>query len=175
METSFPQSTNKYLKAENFQDREVTLTFKGWERKPNEDDDPKTTKTPRTWQQKIKYVLRYSYPEFAIDTVTGEKMVGKDGQPFRNRYYDPRLPHGYTIIYYFEEGQLESGSKPLYESFCAIGPRPGEKIVIKRTGTDKETKWFLRPYGPLKNAHPEDVPSIDVEEGLEPDDSALPF
>ena len=173
MNTAFPQSNNKYLKAESFQDREVTLTYKGWEKKANEDDDP-TKKNAKTWKQKIKYQLRYSWPEWAIDE-TGEKMLGSDGQPFRNRYWDPKHPHGYSIIYYFEEGQLESGSKPLFESFCMVGPKPGEKLTIKRTGIDKETKWFVRRYGALTNVHPQEVPEIQVgNEELGPDED-LPF
>lgn len=170
-QTSFPQSKNKFLKAESFQDKEVSLTFKGWKKKANE-DDPATKPNAKTWKQKLIYVLRYSYPEFALDEA-GEKKLGKDGQPFRNSYYDPNYPKGYSIIYAFNEGELESGSKPLFEQFCMVAPRPGERLLIKRTGKDKETKWFVTRAS--ERFHKDDVPTIDVNASeLQPDEN-LPW
>ena len=63
MNTSFPKSENKYLKTENFQDQEIPLTFKGWEKKGNVDREFKGQKV--SWKQSLKYQLRYSYPQFA--------------------------------------------------------------------------------------------------------------
>lgn len=168
LNTSFPQSQNKYLKAVDFQDRELLLNFVGWKKKANEDDDP-TKKGAKTWKQKLKYQLRYSYPQMAVDE-TGEPMVGRDGKPFQNRYYDPQFPKGYSIIYVFDRGELESGSLPLFEAFCRVAPKPNEKLLIKRTGKDKETVWLVtRANG---SVHPQEVPEIDVNA---PDDENVPF
>lgn len=143
MNNSFPKSENKFIKATMFQDQEVYLTFKGWDRKGNEDVEAKGGRPAKSWKNNLKFQLRYSYPEFAIDEA-GEKKLNEKGQPFKNKYWKPEYPHGYSIIYFFEEGQLESGSLPLFEEFCVCQPCPGEKVTIKRTGIDKETKWKVR-------------------------------
>lgn len=140
MNREFPKSDNKFIKSSIFQDQEIPLTFKGWEKKGNEDREFKGQ--VKSWKQNLKYCLRYSYPEFAVDEA-GEKIL-KDGKPVKNRNFDPEFPHGYTIIYYFEEGQLESGSLPLFQAFCLVRPKAGELITISRTGIDKETKWKVR-------------------------------
>lgn len=144
MNTDFPKSDSKYLKPSMFQDQEIPLTYLGWEKKANEDREVKGQ--VKSWKQNLKYCLRYSYPEFAIDEA-GEKIIGKDGEPFKNKYYDPKYPHGYTILYHFEEGQLETGSLPLFEAFCLVRPTPKDTIVIGRTGVDKDTKWKVRKIG----------------------------
>ena len=172
MSTPFPQSKSKYLKGVDFQDREITLTFKDWKRKANEDEKDASGKLIKSWKDKIKYTLRYSFPEWAMDTVTGEKRIGRDGHPYRNRYWDAQFPYGYTIVYSFVEGELESGSLPLFDSFCRLQPKAGEKLVIKRTGVDKETKWFVTKLN--GSVHPSDVPEINVND-LNPDDENIPF
>ena len=144
MNQDFPKSDNKFLKATDFQDQELPLTFKGWDKKANEDREIKGQ--TKTWKQNLKYQLRYSYPQFAVDEA-GEQLVGKDGKPFQNKNYDPKFPQGYSILYYFEEGQLESGSLPLWNAFCLVQPKSGDKITIGRTGTDKETKWKVKKLG----------------------------
>jgi len=175
MYTDFPTNNSKFLKTDNFQDREVLLTYRGWKKKANE-DDPVDKKNRKTWKEKLKYILRYSYPEWAIDTTTGEKMLGKDGQPFQNRYYDPMFPQGYSIIYVFDEGELETGSKPLFEAFCAARPKPGERLLIHKTGKDKETVWTVSRPGALKNVHPQELPEVNIDDSpeLKPDED-LPF
>lgn len=141
METDFPKSDNKFIKADMFQDQELPLTYKGWEKHGNEDRTFKG-KT-RSWKENLKFQLRYSYPEYAIDEA-GEKRTGKDGKPFTNRFYDPKFPKGYTIRYFFEEGQFESGSLPLWNAFCMVRPKVGDLLVIGKTGKDKETKWKVK-------------------------------
>ena len=141
MQTEFPKSENKFIKATIFQDQDIPLTFRGWEKKGNEDREYKGQ--VKSWKQNLKYCLRYSYPEFAIDEA-GEKILGKDGKPFQNRNYDSNFPHGYTILYHFEEGQLDSGSLPLFNAFCLVRPNAGDLLMISRTGIDKETKWKVR-------------------------------
>ena len=156
METDFPQNDSKYLTASMFQDCAVPLTFKGWAKKANEDSPAQGSRPAQTWKQKLKFQLRYSYPEIAVDEA-GDPMLGKNGEPFKNRHYDPQFPQGYSIIYYFEQGQLESGSLPLFNAFCMCRPKAGEVITIKRTGKDKETKWFVGKPHPS-----DDLPSIQM-------------
>lgn len=136
MNTEFPKSENQFIKSEIFQDSVVPLVFKGWEKKHNED------RKGSTWKQNLKFVLRYSYPEFAKDEA-GETIM-KDGKPFLNSNYDPKYPQGYTIVYYFEEGRFESGSLPLWKAFCMVRPKPGDTLLIGKTGKDKETKWGVK-------------------------------
>lgn len=143
METQFPQTTKKYLKAGEFQDNPQTLTFKGWEKKANEDRLSPDGKLLKSWKDCLDYCLKYTYPEIAKDRA-GEPFIGKDGQPMRNRFYDPAFPKGYSIMYHFEEGSLESGSYPLFASFCQLQPKAGEKITLVRTGSEnKDKKWVL--------------------------------
>jgi len=142
METQFPKPKNRFFRGKDFQDTTVQVTFKGWERVANQDDPP-ATQNLRTWKQKLKYQLAYSYPEWAIDTQTGEKQKGRDGKPYQNRNWDERYPYGYTIRYYFEEGQFESGSKPFYDQMCLLQPKVGDQLNIRRTGEGKETIWFI--------------------------------
>lgn len=161
MNTSFPKSENKYLKAENFQDQEIPLTFKGWEKKANADREFKG-KT-QSWKQSLKYQLRYSYPEFAIDEA-GEKILGKDNKPFQNKNYDPKFPQGYSIVYHFDEGQLDSGSLPLWNAFCLIQPEKGDKLVIGKTGKDKETKWKVRRVSSGHTAKTGEIDTIQLDD-----------
>lgn len=166
MNTEFPKQKNTYLKAENFQDQQLTLTYLGWEKKHNEDRPAKGSYPATSWKQNIKFCLRYSYPEFAIDTVSGEKMMGKDGKPWRNRNYDPAYPQGYTVVYKFEEGELDSGSLPLFKAFCMVQPKPGDRLVIGKTGRDKETLWKVKKIN--KDHHvsavsDQELPEIQTE------------
>ena len=160
MQTQFPKPNDQYLKADAFQDQEVLLTYKGFDKKANVDDPP-TRKGARSWKEKLKYCLRYSYPEWAMDEA-GEKRLGTDGQPFKNANYDENYPQGYSIIYYFEEGQLESGSLPLWKAFCRANPAIGTELFISKTGKDKETKWSVKKI--QKQIHTDDVPSIDFND-----------
>lgn len=141
LNTDFPKSSNNYLKAEQFQDQEIPVTYLGWKKKSNV-DYMKDGALVKSWKQKIKYCLRYSYPEFAIDEA-GEQIL-KDGSPVRNKNYDPNFPHGYTVVYVFDEGTLESGSLPLFNGFCFIRPQKGDKILLKRTGSAMETEWSIK-------------------------------
>lgn len=168
MQTDFPDDFGKYIKASDFQDTDVTLTFLGWEKKANE-DDPNTKKNPRTWKQKIKYVLRYSYPEIAVDEA-GDQILNEDGEPFTNRYYDPAFPKGYTIVYHFEQGDLESGSLPLFRAFCKVKPKPGESVIISRTGENKETKWSVK-----RVEHHPGAGKIQISQDEMEPDSDVPF
>lgn len=136
MNTEFPKSENQFIKSEIFQDSVVPFVFKGWEKKHNED------RKNSTWKQNLKFVLRYSYPQFALDEV-GEKIM-KDGQPMPNSNYDPKYPQGYTIVYFFEEGRFESGSLPLWKAFCMVRPKAGDTLLIGKTGKNKETKWKVK-------------------------------
>lgn len=173
MNTEFPKSERQFLKAQVFQDQEIPLTYTGWSKKANE-DRIKDGAVKSTWKQNLKYVLRYSYPEFALDEA-GEKIL-KEGQPIKNRNYDPKFPKGYSIVYHFEEGQLESGSLPLFSAFCLVRPKPGDVISISRTGKDKETKWSVKkmPVGQI-HAKAMEMREIQLEdEELQPDDE-VPF
>ena len=174
MNTSFPKKDNTFLKPADFQDQELPLTFKGWEKKPNIDREFGGKKV--TWKESLKYQLRYSYPEFAMDPQTGEKLVGKDGNPWRNKNYDPKYPQGYSILYHFEEGQLDSGSLPLWNAFCRVQPEKGEKIIIGKTGKDKETKWKVRRVSNGHMAQSSELPDIQLNDiGGLPDGEEVPF
>jgi len=178
MQTEFPKSDNKFIKTDMFQDQEIPLTYKGWEKKGNKDREFKG-KT-QSWKQNLKYQLRYSYPQFAIDEA-GEKIIGKDGQPFQNRNYDPAFPQGYSILYHFEEGQLETGSLPLFNAFCMVRPSAGDSITISRTGVDKETKWKVRKINKDQaHAIAGELPEIQLDEPYTDEhgnmsDSRVPF
>lgn len=161
MQTEFPKSESSFLKAGQFQDQEIPLTFRGWEKKGNEDREVKGVK--QSWKQNLKYCLRYSYPEYAIDEA-GEKMLGKDGQPFKNKNYDPNFPHGYTVVYHFEEGVFDSGSLPLWNAFCLVRPNPGDLLLIGKTGKDKETKWTVKKAHSSKATTMDEIPTIQLDE-----------
>lgn len=140
----FPKSSDEYLRAKDFHDNQTVLTFLDWDRKANE-DDPAEAKNKRSWKDKLKYCLPYTYPQMAMDPVTGEKRIGKDGRPFQNKYWEADFPHGWTPVYKFEEGILETGSLPLWRAFCRLNPAPYQKIEICRTGQDqKKMSWSVR-------------------------------
>ena len=171
MQHEFPASTNQYLKTAMFQDTEVPLTFLGWDKKANEDREVKGQ--TKSWKESLKYCLRYSYPEMARDEV-GELRVDKNGKNFKNSNYDPNYPHGYTIVYHFQEGDLETGSLPLFNAFCSVRPAPGEIVLIYKTGIDKETKWRVRRASGDLQRHPKDeLPSIQLE--AEGEEESVPF
>ena len=171
MNQEFPRNESKYLKADMFQDQEVPLTYKGWDKKANED---RTIKGQlKSWKESIKYCLRYTYPELAIDPTTGEKRLNKDGKPFQNKYWDPKFAQGYSIQYHFDEGQLESGSLPLFEAFCMVRPAPGDLLIIGKTGKDKETKWKVKRVSKNGiqasiNERNQELPEIQLEEETTP-------
>ena len=79
MNTDFPKQAMSFLKADNFQDQELTLTYKGWEKKANVDREARGKAPATTWKQTLKYCLSYSFPEFAVDEI-GEKIMGRDGK-----------------------------------------------------------------------------------------------
>lgn len=174
---SFPKSKTEFLKAEEFQDNEKLVTYLGWEKKANEDKEAKGKFPGSKWASTLKYCLKYTYPEFATDPMTGEKRLDKNGEPFRNMNYDPLYPHGYSVIYHFEEGVFESGSSPLFKAFTARQPKPGDKLLISRTGAKEETKWFVKK---ASSVFKEEFPSRDVNDfpkeknELEPDEE-VPF
>lgn len=172
METNFPKSNSTFLKTSMFQDQEVPMTFIGWDKKANEDREVKGKTV--SWKESLKYCLRYSYPEMAKDEA-GELRLNKEGQPFKNSNYDPNYPHGYTIIYHFSEGDLETGSLPLFQAFCGVRPSKGDIVLIYKTGLDKETKWRVKRASTdfVPQQHPkDDLPVIQVETGTEED---VPF
>ena len=68
---------------------------------------------------------------------------------------------GYFIIYGFDEGQLESGSFPLFNAFCMARPKSGDIVILKRTGKDKETKWIIGKVTKTVGHLEEDVPEVD--------------
>lgn len=171
MPTDFPDPKNNYLRAVDFQDRSIPLTYLKFEYKHNEDDAP-NKKQPKRWQDKIKYCLPYTYPEYAINKDTLEQMLDSNGKPFRNSYWNPDYPHGYSILYHFKEGVLESGSKPLFEAFCRLKPKANEKIVIKRTGKQQETEWFVGRAADLKEG---EVPTIQLDDSELQPDQDVPF
>lgn len=140
-ETEFPHATDRFLKPSDFQDRRIALTYKGWQRKHNEDDPPER-KNGRKWQDKVQYTLSHSYPEWAFNIKSGERIM-ENGKPVRNRNWLKEYPQGYSIVYLFEEGKLECGSMPLYLEFGLVRPLVGEKLYIKRTGKTTETKWSI--------------------------------
>ena len=141
-ETEFPKTENKFLSSAIFQDQSIPLTYKGWQKKANEDITKKDGSVI-SWKSRVKFCLRYSFPEWAMDEI-GEKRLDKNGKPFKNKHYDPAFAHGYSITYLFEEGRLDSGSLPLFEAFCLVRPKPGDLITIRREGKDKETKWTVK-------------------------------
>ena len=169
MAIEFPKSTSTFLKTAMFQDTEVPLTFIGWDKKANE-DRLKDGKVISSWKESLKYCLRYSYPEYAKDEA-GEPRLDKNGQQFKNSNYDPNYPHGYTIVYHFAEGDLETGSLPLFNAFCSVRPNQNEKVLIFKTGIDKETKWRVRrASGDFVQQHPkDDLPEIQLNAGGEED------
>ena len=169
MQTEFPDDRGKYLKASDFQDTEICLTFQGWTKKANA-DDPAEKKNAKTWKQKLIYMLRYSYPEWATDEA-GEKVLNESGEPFQNRYWDSAFSKGYSIVYSFTEGDLESGSLPLWKAFCRIKPKLGESIIISRTGSQKETKWAIRRVAPRTAG----VTRTEISESELVPDETLPF
>lgn len=164
MQSEFPKSNSTYLKTAMFQDTEVSLTYKGWDKKANEDREAKGKTL--SWKESLKYCLRYSYPEWAKDEA-GEPRLDKNGKQFKNRNYDPNYPHGYTIVYHFAEGDLETGSLPLFNAFCSVRPSPNEVLLIHKTGIDKETKWRVRRASGefVPQEHPKDeLPDIQLDE-----------
>jgi len=179
MNTEFPKSNSTFIKAMDFQDNEKIVTYKGWERKANEDRPARGKLPASSWQQNLKFCLKYTYPEMAIDPMTGQHRFNKNGQPFKNANYLPEYPNGYTIVYHFEEGQFESGSAPLYKAFIALQPKPGETLVISKTGLNENTKWTVRR---VKSVFPQDVPEIDSDKFSSPEysgdpnpDDSIPF
>lgn len=136
LNTEFPATSIKhdYLKTSDFQDTEKTLKFLGWKKKGNADSGGKT------WKDRLDYMLSYSYPQFALDK-TGEKKLNKDGTPWQNRNWDSNYPQGYSIVYIFAEGELDSGSLPLFDAFCKARPKVGDQVTIGKTGKALETKW----------------------------------
>lgn len=156
----FPKSKNSFLNAKDFQDNEKVLTYRGWDRKANV-DRPAMGKLPAsTWQNNLKYCLKYTYPQMATDTMTKEKRLDKNGQPFQNSNYLPEFPQGYTINYFFDEGTFESGSSPLYKAFMVLQPKVGETLIISKTGVKENTRWSVRR---VKSAFPQETPEIDVD------------
>lgn len=166
-ENEFPKLENAFLKAQVFQDQDVPLTYRGWRKKANEDIQTKDG-LKIDWKKRVKYCLRYSYPEFALDE-SGEKIV-KDGKPMRNRNYDDKFPKGYSIEYKFDEGTLESGSLPLFSAFCMVRPSIGDQIIIRREGEGKETKWHVRKVVGSVSAQTKGQENNE----LEPDDDVPP-
>lgn len=168
MNTEFPKSESSFLNAKDFQDNPKIVTFKGWERKPNE-DKPAMGKRPATsWRDTLKYCLAYTFPEWALNKETGEQRLDKDGKPFRNSNYLPEFPHGYTLVYHFEEGVLETGSAPLFEKFKRLQPQKGEKLTMVRTGAVKEEmKWDVRRT--TDSVHPQELPEIQTDRGADPE------
>lgn len=167
MNSEFPENNSKkYLNSKDFQDQKRNLTFIGWEKKANEDRPARGNAPATTWKQTLKYCLRYSYPQWATDEA-GLQRLDKSGQPFENSNYDPRYPQGYTIVYNFEEGSFDSGSLPLWKAFCSVKAKSGNRLVIGKTGKDKETVWTVKKLtseGSLSQASNEEVPSIDRDE-----------
>jgi len=140
MEEKFP-NRSKFFKNADFQDKPITLTYLGYEKIANEDDPP-TKKNAKSWADKLKYMLPYSYPEWATDS-QGNKIKNASGEAFKNRYYDERFPKGFYISYVFAEGKLDSGSRPLYEAFCVLQPTKGDRVMIERTGQGPDTRWSV--------------------------------
>lgn len=135
MNTEFPQGKagNKFIKADAFQDRPLTLTYQGWEKKGNNGED---------WKDKLDFNLKYSYPQFALDKA-GQQQIGRDGKPMENSNYDPDFPHGYSVNYIFNEGTINSGSLPLFREFCRVNPKPGDSLSLLRTGQGVKTTYSI--------------------------------
>ena len=166
--TDFPKAENEYIKSEIFQDQSIPVIFKGWEKKANEDRKDKEGNLKTGWKQNLKFVLRYSFPEFALDEA-GEKILDKEGNPLTNKNYDPKYPHGYTVLYYFDIGKFETGSLPLFRAFCHVQPKTGDLIIIGKVGKDKETKWSVKK-AKKDEIHAEtgdDIPTIQLNENGE--------
>ena len=167
----FPKAENMYLKAQSFQDQNVPLTYIGWRKIPNQDLPPREGKAGISWKQRLKYQLRYSYPEFALDEA-GETRTTDKGEPIKNRNFDPAHPHGYAIEYAFEEGKLQSGSLPLWNTFCIVRPKKGDRVLITRLGKDKETIWKIKKIEaekPVDFSSPEYSGNPDDQEPNEED------
>jgi hypothetical protein len=160
MNHAFPESTSaSYIKASDFQDREVSVIYEGWDYKANE-DRIKDGKVVKSWKDCLDYILKYSYPKLATDKA-GEPILGEDGKQLDNRNYKAEYPHGYSIVYHFDKGDLESGSSPLFNAFKRLQPKVGESLTIKRTGQLLETKWSVCRTADLMR---QDVPERDVDE-----------
>lgn len=173
LQQDFPKRENQFLKASAFQDSDIPLTFIGWKKKANEDIETKSGKVE--WKKRLKYMLRYSYPEYALDEA-GEKQLDKDGHPKKNGNYDPAYPKGYSIVYAFEEGVLESGSLPLFNAFCMVRPKKGDVITIRREGIDKDTKWFVKKSASVVHAQTKEKEiQVDSEYGSLGPDEEVPF
>ena len=170
--TEFPASTSMFLKASSFQDQEIPLTYKGWKEKANEDLAKKDGQVI-PWKSRVKYCLRYSYPEFAIDEF-GEKRTDESGNVMKNKNYDSQYPQGYSIVLMFDEGELETGSLPLWNAFCLIKPKVGELLSISRTGQSRETKWDVKRLAYPKTTQKDNGIVIEDHE-LKPDEDVVPF
>lgn len=164
--TEFPKSENTYLEAKDFQDQEKVLTFKGWKKKGNEDKKDKKGNIT-SWENRVQYMLKFSYPEMAFNPKTGQPILDKNGKPLRNRNYDPDFPHGYSIVYAFEEGTLECGSNPLWEKFCLVRPKVGDVISIKRVGSGMDTEWVIKKVGSEKTGF-DGFPEVQVDTTPDP-------
>lgn len=182
MNSEFPKLSNSFLNAKSFQDQKLTLTFKGWDRKANEDRPARGKLPASTWKNNLKYVLRYSYPQHQLDEA-GEKILDAAGNARTNSNYDPKFPQGYFVVYHFEEGVFESGSLPLFKAFCMVRPKEGDILVIGKTGKDKETKWEVKKVQ-RDQVHAvrsdQDVPEIDFNSpeysgDTEPPTDEVPF
>ena len=169
METQFPKSEfGQFLSPKDFQDTEKTLTYRGWERKANE-DRMKDGKLVKSWKDCLDFCLKYSFPEMAKDKA-GEPILDSEGKPMKNRNFLPEYPQGYSIVYHFDEGQLESGSSPLFNAFKRIQPKVGERIVMMRTGEKTDTVWSVcRLSDRAKN----ELKEINLDEDM--GDTVLPF
>jgi len=168
MRYDFPEVKNKFFKTKDFANTKITLTYKGWDYVPNEDEPKRNL----TWKDKLDWQLTYSFPEYVLDKHTGERVLSEDDTPWKNKNYKPEYPRGYAIKYLFNEGELTSGSWPLFRGFCTLRPKVGEKIVIGKVGEKMETVWTVCHPGeeglPMTG---EQLP--DYKEG-KPDES-LPF
>jgi len=154
----FPKPKNSFLKAADFHDNKTTLTYVKWERKSNDDRTDKDGKVVKKWQDCLDFNVKYSFPEFPKDKA-GEPMKGKNGEAMRNSNYRPEFPRGYSLVYTFEEGVLESSAGSLWNQLCQLQPKSGEQLTLLRTGkTIVEMKWTVR------RASNSDVPEIDTDE-----------
>lgn len=158
-----PKLKTQYLRAEDFQCNETILTYLDFDQKGNFDVVDESGAIKRKAKDVVKFQLSRSYPEWAIDKDSGEKRLDKNGNPFRNQYWDAKFPMGWTPLYKFEEGDLECSSKPFYELMMRLQPSEGDRISILRTGKDKETKWFVKRVGKAVSMA-NDVPELDVDE-----------
>lgn len=164
METNFPKSQSDYIKADVFQDSQIPVRYIGYSKKANEDRTVKGKVV--SWKESLKFTLRYSYPEMAKDEA-GELRLDKEGKPFQNQNYDPNYPHGYSIIYHFDIGNFESGSLPVWNAFKQLQPKPGDHLLISKTGKDKETRWTIKKAGsPEEKVY--DVDRSRAEQDQEP-------